>query len=1378
MSKVDNRIVEMGFENKGFEKGIKDSQASLKDFDKSLTNMASNSAPLSSLGSIVNGIGGKFSLLGTIGVGALLNIGAQAVTAGQQLVKSMGVDQIMAGFSEYELKINSIKVMLAGGRTKEGLPVTLEMVNSELEKLNAYSDQTIYSFSDMTKNIGKFTNAGVDLETAVQAIKGIANAAALSGANSEEAARAMYNFAQALSAGYVKLIDWKSIENANMATVEFKNQLLESAVAAGTLEKQADGMYKVLSSGRIISATKDFNDSLQDQWMNTETLTSTLARYADATTDIGAKATEAATKVRTFHQLMDTTKEALGSGWAMTFEHFFGDYDEATKLWTAVSDTVGGMIQRSNDARNDLLKTWKAFGGRIKILDGLSSAWKSLSLIFGLVKETFKNVFPPITVTTLMRISIGFEKLMKSLKPSLATLSSLKKIFKGVFSAVFLAWKILTSVFTGLVDGIKLILSVIPTGKNGGILGFLAKLADFFTNLNKAAKDGEVFKKISEAISGALGSIVESGSIFVKIYGGIVKGIEFLLNKIKDFFGSFKSVDTSGVTESFDKILKMVNAPSAQEITDFLKSIKKAFKGLKDFLGQAWNTLGFEGFTDILKVFITGGIGISIIKFFKSFTGLGEKFVNNIVGVSANIKNFFGVTGVMSQLQGTLKAYQNNLNSKQLLTIAGAIAILVASLAILTFLDEKKMLVGIGLITALFGNLSGAMLVLSKSGGGLKGSVQMMAMANSILILTGALYLLKGVEANSIYALSAIIGELVLANVILGKMKNPKVASINLFGMATAITVLALAARIFGTMKPEELKQGIVAISILMGEMLLFSVVMGNMGGKAGSMLAAGISMSMIALALLQLVGVVAILAQFKPEKLLVGLGGLAAIMGILAIGMLTLANPKVIFGAAAMIILAGAITMFVPAIITLGSLPMKTIAQGLLAIAGIFAVLGIAGLVLGPILPVILGAAAAIALLGIAMLAAGAGMLLFGTGLGLIAVAGAGAISILVLAMTAMISLIPLLLKKVGEGLVALAVVIGEAAPEIMTALGKLITEFLALVVTQIPAIAEAGMQLILGFLKGISDNIGPIIETIFQMLINILDAITEKLPDLLTAGADLIIAFLTGIANEQVRIIDAAFTAVLTFINGLADSIRENTPLLLEAVGSLCTAFIDGVKEYFNIGEGESIAKNVITGLVNGVTSGVDLVVQAVKDLGDTVLAAIKKVLGIASPSKETETLGEYLDLGLIRGLKNKANGVVAAAKEVGESSINALRSTMSRISDAVDSEINSSPVITPVLDLSGIKSNANNLNRLLSSGQSYNLASAKVRDDKYISRSNQNGSDSLGGTTQIVNNSFNLNGVTIRSDADIDKLATELYRKQENAMRSRGIRPAYSN
>ena len=359
MSKtVDERVVSMQFDNKNFESNVKTTMSTLDKLKKSLNleksakgleniNSAAKNCNLSPMANAVESVKSKFSALEVMGITALANITNSAVNYGKRLVSAFTVDPIRTGFQEFELKMGSIQTIMAS--TGE----SLETVNKYLNELNEYSDRTIYSFSDMTSNIGKFTNAGVKLEDAVLAIKGISNEAAISGANANEASRAMYNFAQALSAGYVKLIDWKSIENANMATVGFKQQLIDTAVAVGTLTKTTDG-YKT-SSGTVITPTKNFNESLQDQWMTTEVLVGTLKNYADETTDIGNKAFGAAQDVKTFSMMMDTLKEAAQSGWAATWELIVGDFEQGKALWTKVSKVLGDIIDKSAKARNKLI---------------------------------------------------------------------------------------------------------------------------------------------------------------------------------------------------------------------------------------------------------------------------------------------------------------------------------------------------------------------------------------------------------------------------------------------------------------------------------------------------------------------------------------------------------------------------------------------------------------------------------------------------------------------------------------------------------------------------------------------------------------------------------------------------------------------------------------------------------------------------------------------------------------------------------------------------------------------------------------------------------------------------------------------------------------
>lgn len=377
---IDQKVVEMRFDNKNFETNVATTMSTLDKFKQKLNlsgaskgleniNNASKKIDMSGLGSSVEKVQAKFSSLEVVGVTALANITNSVVNASKRMLASLTVEPIKTGFNEYELKMNSVQTIMAS--TGESLAT----VNGYLEELNKYADRTIYSFSDMTSNIGKFTNAGVKLEDAVLAIKGISNEAAVSGANADEASRAMYNFAQALSSGYVKLIDWKSIENANMATVEFKNNLIETAVELGTVVKVGEKYQSVTTDAKgkvseLFTATSMYNESLSAQWLTTDVLVNTLKDYSDETTEIGKKAYHAAQDIKTFSQMMDTLKESAQSGWAQTWEIVFGDFEEGKTLWTKIGNAIGGVIEKLSDARNTMLKgalgsKWDELYGKI-----------------------------------------------------------------------------------------------------------------------------------------------------------------------------------------------------------------------------------------------------------------------------------------------------------------------------------------------------------------------------------------------------------------------------------------------------------------------------------------------------------------------------------------------------------------------------------------------------------------------------------------------------------------------------------------------------------------------------------------------------------------------------------------------------------------------------------------------------------------------------------------------------------------------------------------------------------------------------------------------------------------------------------------------------
>lgn len=369
MSSIDERVVEMQFRNDQFEQGVKKSLISLENLKKGL-NLDKSSKSLSNLESIaknfsmknlasdVASISDRFSTMGIIGMTALQNITNSAIATGKTLMSALTIDPVKSGFQEYETQINSVQTILANTESKG---TTLDQVNAALDELNHYADMTIYNFTEMTRNIGTFTAAGVDLDTSVQAIKGIANLAAVSGSNSQQASTAMYQLSQALAAGTVKLQDWNSVVNAGMGGQVFQDALKETARVHGVAIDQ------------MIKDEGSFRETLSKGWLTSSILTETLSKFTGDLNEsqlktmgytdeqissiikMGQTANDAATKVKTFTQLFDTLKEAMQSGWTQSWEYIVGNFDQAKESLTVVSDTLSDIINNSSNKRNDLL---------------------------------------------------------------------------------------------------------------------------------------------------------------------------------------------------------------------------------------------------------------------------------------------------------------------------------------------------------------------------------------------------------------------------------------------------------------------------------------------------------------------------------------------------------------------------------------------------------------------------------------------------------------------------------------------------------------------------------------------------------------------------------------------------------------------------------------------------------------------------------------------------------------------------------------------------------------------------------------------------------------------------------------------------------------
>lgn len=498
MPNIDERVVQMTFDNKQFEKNVSQSIKSLDDLKKALeldkmsnslknvekvTSTVSNS--MSALEANVQKLAGVFTPFGNLAFNALNKISNAALDAGANLLKmALGVENAnlnidVPGQKKYESYTKAVQTITnaTGKSVKE--------VSKTLDKLSKYTDETSYDFAEMVSSIGKFTSVGLDLERSEKAMEGIANWAAKSGANKTEANRAMYNISQAMGTGAMKLIDWKSIENANMATKEFKETAIQTAVELGALTRKGDGTVVMMQqTAKGVKETevdfKHFNETLQQGWLNSDVLMATLEKYGDTSTKFGLDAFHAAQEALTFTDAIDALKDAVSSGWMVSLKYIFGDLDEARKMWTNVANALIEFSDIFTSQRNELLKGWHELDGYNEAVEAASNIWQAfMNVVLG-VKEAFEEVFPPLTAIRLRDITrevLGFSEQLKNAF-RVDTYTDVEKPINEVFDVLN----------TTIEEGAK--------GKNVSMLKDILYKGGF---LNLEFTDSEVFGKPTKA---------------------------------------------------------------------------------------------------------------------------------------------------------------------------------------------------------------------------------------------------------------------------------------------------------------------------------------------------------------------------------------------------------------------------------------------------------------------------------------------------------------------------------------------------------------------------------------------------------------------------------------------------------------------------------------------------------------------------------------------------------------------------------------------------------------------------------------------------------------------------------------------------------------
>ena len=1230
----------------------------------------------------------------------------------------------------------------------------------------------------------------------------------------------------------------------------------------------------------MIKSEGSFRETLQKGWLTTGILTETLSKFTGdlnaeqlksmGYTDdqikgilkMGVTAYDAATKVKTATQLIDTMKEAVGSGWAKTWQIVFGDFEEAKLMFTDVSNTLGGIIGASADARNQLLTGWKDLGGRTALIDAVKNSFQGVMGVVGALSGAFRDIFPATTSAQLMSFTEGLKNLTENFKLSDTTLNNLRSTFKGAFAILDIG----KTIFLAVANAIGVLFGGVGNlGTN--MIGATAAFGEWLTYWDNIIKKSDIFNTV---LTGVAKGIREGFGGLAPIFDGISKAIGF-------------------VGEKFTELGKVLLDIKIVDIFSTIwKTIKTITEGLGGLLGKALDTIknaftnaNFTGMFGAVAGLSIGAIALTISKFLKSITSPLEGFKGLLDGV----------TGILDGVRGSFEAYQTNLKAGTLLKIAIAIGILAASILTISLIDSGKLLTSLAAIGTLFTMLLGAMFLFTKigdlKGATLKANVVMLSMSISILILSSAMKNLASLDWNGIakgtVGIAALAGVLVASAKILSSDGGAMIkgsAGMVIFALAikvlasvcadlsklsweemskgligvgvlmteislflntakfsaksmltaTGIVLLAAAMKIlasacsdFGNLSWESISKGLVSIGVLLGELAIFSNVtanaknmlstgvaliaiaaamkilasamadFGNMSwesiakglvamggalteitiamklipkdivGTAAGLVIIGVALKLIASALetmgnmswesivkgLLAMGValaeIAIAVKLMPKDIagtaagLVVMGvalnliasaltkmgdmswqqiaqGLVAMGGSLAILAISLnAMNGTIAGSASLLVAAGALMLLAPALVMLGGMSWENVLTGLAALAGVIIIFGVSAAVLTPILPAMLGLGVALGLLGLSVLGIGVGLALAAAGistvvtaLGSLADVSASSATSIVTALqiiiTGVAGLIPLIMAKIGEGIIAFCKVFTDNIPVVLTTINAVIKAIIDCLVTNIPAIVTGVLQILSGILAALVKWMPTIGQQVADIILALLKVLNDNITKFTVAAVDIILGFIKGITDKLPDIIQSAFNLIITFINGLADGIRNNTDAIGDACLNLTMAIVDGVGKLND--KFIEAGKYAVKGFVSGLASMPGELWDAASSLGTSALEAAKKALKEHSPSKAFHQIGAYGGEGLVNGLTSWASKVYDTSYAIGDKAVSTMSNAISGISDIVNADIDSQPVIRPVMDLTDIQNGSNQLYGMMDGMSTYGI------------------------------------------------------------------------
>lgn len=1468
VSNIDQRLVQMKFDNTSFEENVATSLSTLDKLNKSLklqgaakgladVGEAAGRVSFDGITAGLSQVADRFGAMKIVGVTALATITQKAVDTGIEIAKSFTIDPIKDGFANYETQINAVQTILANTATKG---TKIGDVNKVLAELNTYANQTVYNFSDMTKNIGTFTAAGVGLQTSAESIKGIANLAAMSGSTSEQASTAMYQLSQSIAAGRVQLQDWNSVVNAGLGGQTFQTALENTARASG------------VSIDSIIKKAGGFRNSLQKDWLTSDILTKTLSQFtgdlsvaqlkAQGFTEQQAKqiqaqattAVNAATQIKTVTQLTQALKEEVGTAYAAIFKTIFGDIGQATTLFTNIHNVAENALTGPIYALNNVLQGWAKLGGRAALIDGLSAAFKDLAAIVKPIIEAFKEIFPPTTAKQLYDMTVTFRDFFEKLKIGGGTADELKRTFAGVFAIFALGWDAVKALGKFLEE-----LFGQMTKNSGGILELTARAGDWIVKVKEAVEKGEDLTKFFDKLR-----------VYLQVP---VVLLQAAAQYVKDLFDRFDGA--SKATQAMDKIseklgpigqlsemMNKVWATILDHLSGVLRVIDPIIKKFEDFAVQfgqsivnAFKNLNYQ---DVMQIFNAGlltGLIVLVKKFVDKFKS-GESD-GGLGGFVDTIKETFeGLTKTLETMQGTLKA-------ATLLEIALAIGVLTISVTELAKVNASGLAAASGAMTIMFTQLVTSLAIFQKFIG-TEGFLKLPFMMASLLLLAGAIDILtiavlqlggmdweslrKGLDGVSLlltvvaadvklmgdpeHMISAGLGIIALSKgirnlsevvvslsgldwsqmakgligvagvltalALFGKFSEANIAGVSqgagIVLLATGIRLLVEPIREFSNFSWTQIAKGLItlagALTAIGGALylippssvfsaagvLIVAASLGLIGDaiqKMGTMGSHEIAKGLITMAL-ALAEIATALYLLPPSTLLsaasvfivaASLGMIGDALGkmgemswteiakslIELAGALVIIAPALVFmqgtlaGSAAMLVMAGALQVLEPVLASFGQMSWTDIAQSLTMLSGVFVVLGLAGVGLAPVTPVLLALGLAIALLGAGVIAAGAGLLLFSAALTGLSIAGTAGIAVLVALVTAMLGLLPLAGKEIGLAILAFAEVVSTGGPAITKAFVTILNSILDAFAQLTPKIVDTLLKLLLVLLQKAAEYVPKMVVAGGQLIIGLLNGLAQETPGMANAAVNVIIAFLKSIGDQTPRLIQAGFNLILTYINSLSDAIDKNAPALGRAAVKLAGA--------------------IIQGMIDGIAAGAQSVIDSVGSMATNALKSAGHLLGINSPSKEFYKIGAFSAEGMAKGIDDNADMVSNSSSNMGKSALTSMIKTLADLSSAIPNSMNIKPVISPVLDLTSVKKDAGQLGDLfktdpLSFEASYARAATLYQSNRLSTPNVSNLATSPTKTdSPVVFNQYNTSPVALSS--------AEIYRQTKNQL-----------